>query len=264
MFFGFDIGNTSTVMGLYEADSIVPSQILRYNTVKKSSASELLKTISLAMKKGPGLSPEEVHVSGMAFSSVVPEINEAYHNLALDYFGVTALGIGPRSHFSFPINYDNLYSLGIDRVVNTEAAFHDYGSGCIIVDLGTAITFDVLTHGGKFDGGIIAPGIGTSIETLSAKASKLPEVTFERPGSIVGRNTVDALKSGFYHGWISMIEGLVFRLEEHYGKTFRVVLTGGFARAVESGLHVGGELIVDPLLTMKGIRLVHNNSLEKK
>ncbi len=261
MFLGFDIGNTSTVLGIYDEDSLSPCQTLRYDTVKDASA-EQLHEVLVPLLRESGLDMEESVFGGMAFSSVVPELNGAYHALGSDRFALEALAIEARSCFSFPINYECPENLGIDRLVNVEAALHEYGTGSVVVDLGTAITFDVLTHNGEFDGGIIAPGIGTSIESLAERTSKLPRVDFEKPESIVGRNTVDALKSGFFHGWLSMIEGVIVRLERHYGETFRVVLTGGFASAIESEIHVGGELIVDPVLTMKGIRLVYNNSVE--
>ncbi len=261
MFIGIDIGNTSTVLGLYESRSFSPFKIFRYPTIRNTSSRELFETIENSIGEIIDGDAENFGLLGMAFSSVVPEVNKLYSSMAWDFLGVSALEIYCGSVFSIGINYDNPQELGIDRLVNAEAAFHEYGPGAIVVDLGTAITFDILNFDSEFDGGLIIPGIGTAIKALSENTSRLPEVEFTRPDSIVARNTVDSLKSGFYYGWVSMIEGIIERIEAQYGREFKVILTGGFCEAIESELSKKREILVDPELTMKGIKRVYDNSI---
>jgi len=261
MFIGIDIGNTSTVLGLYKNDEFSPFRSFRYPTDKNITSRELFETIESSIGEIIHGDIENLQLFGMAFSSVVPELNKIYSSMAWDFLGVSALEISCDSYFSIGINYDNPSEVGIDRIVNTEAAFHEFGPGCVVIDLGTAITFDILNHDSEFDGGIIAPGIGTAIATLSEKASKLPEVEFSKPKSIVARNTVEALKSGFYYGWVSLIEGIVSRIEESYGREYRVVLTGGYAGSIMDELSSKREILMDTELTMKGIKRIYDNSI---
>jgi type III pantothenate kinase len=255
MILGFDIGNTSTTAGLYREDRTAPDFTFRFPTEKNSGREDLVRQVFDGFERS-GADKERKLIQGVAFSSVVPEINKAYHEMARNSLRAAALEITCRSKLNFKIVYDDPQQLGADRIVNAAAAFAEYGGGNIVVDIGTAVTFCVLLEDGVFDGGIIAPGIGTAIKTLSLRASRLPEVPFEKPNRLAARDTVNALKSGFFYGWLSLADGLIARIEKEYGRGFRVILTGGYAGAVSEHLQHGN--ILDPLLSMKGIKIVYD------
>jgi type III pantothenate kinase len=257
MFLGIDIGNTTTMIGLYGDDSVSPEKTHRYRTEKKGDVTDLINNISMSFRNMGDYNTIAAEITGVAFSSVVPEINALYHKMGKKLFNVEPFEIMHDSKFSIGINYRDIKKLGIDRIVNTVAAHHEYGDGCVVIDIGTAATFDVLNHSGSFDGGLISPGIGTTIKALAESASNLPEIVFGKPDMLVALDTENAIKSGFYYGWISLIEGIVKKIEKIYGRDYKVVLTGGFAEKISSGIE--REIILDPLLTMKGIRYIYNN-----
>lgn len=257
MFLGIDIGNTSTMLGIYQDDSVKPERTFRYRTDKRGDDAGLAANIKMALRGYADFVVVEAEITGIAYSSVVPEINGSYNRVCRKLFSLEPFEINHRSRFSIGINYRDMSKLGIDRIVNTEAAFHEYGPGCIVVDIGTAATFDVLNHGGCFDGGLIAPGVGTTIKALAEAASNLPEIVFEMPDELVAKDTVNAIKSGFYYGWLSMVEGVCQRIEESYERSFRVILTGGFAVKMRGGFR--REVIIDPDLTMRGIKYIFDN-----
>jgi len=257
MFLGIDVGNTTTMIGLYGDDSVSPEKTHRYRTNKKGDVTDLINCISMSLRNMGDYNAIAADVTGVAFSSVVPEINAVYHSMSKKLFNVESFEIRYDSKFSIGINYRDIKKLGIDRIVNTVAAHHEYGDGCVVIDIGTAATFDVLSHNGSFDGGLISPGIGTTIKALAESASNLPEIVFGKPDMLVALDTENAIKSGFYYGWISLIEGIVQKIEKIYEKEYRIVLTGGFAEKIASGIE--RKIILDPLLTMKGIRYIYNN-----
>ncbi len=256
MFLGFDIGNTTTMIGLYSDDSVMPEKTYRYRTDKKTDVADLVNCIGMSLRNMGDYNSIAAEITGIAFSSVVPEVNQVYHKTGKKLFNVDPLEIRSDTKFSIGVNYRDITKLGIDRIVNTVAAHHEYGDGCVVIDIGTAATFDVLNHDGIFDGGLIAPGIGTTIKALAESASNLPEIVFGKPDLLVALDTENAIKSGFYYGWISLIEGVVKKIEKVYNREYRVVLTGGFAGKISTGIE--REIILDPLLTMKGIRYIYN------
>jgi len=249
MFLGFDIGNTNTVMGLYEGDSVTPQKTFRFETVKFVDASDLGREIMSFLET-------DMKVSGMAFSSVVPEVNDSYHDMCRSLFNLPCLEISHRSRLSIKILYKDHSELGVDRIVNSEAVYREYGGNSIIIDIGTAATFCVLLEDGTFDGGLIAPGIGTTIKALSSSASNLPAITFEKPDRLVARDTENAIKSGFFYGWLSLVEGVISRIEEQYDKSFNVIMTGGFSGIISENISIKNT--VDPHLVMKGIRYIYD------
>lgn len=257
MFLGIDIGNTTTMLGLYRDDSVKPERTFRIRTDKRGDDAELAGSIRMALRNYADFDVLEAEITGIAFSSVVPELNRSYHRVCKRLFSLEPLEISHASRISIAINYTDLKQLGVDRIVNTEAAFHEYGPGCIVVDIGTAATFDVLNHEGCFDGGLIAPGVGTTIKALAEAASNLPEIVFEMPDDLVAKDTANAIKSGFYYGWISMVEGICERIEALYGREFSIILTGGFAVKMREGFK--REIVIDPDLTMRGIKYIFDN-----
>lgn len=256
MFLGFDIGNTTTMIGLYGDDSAAPEKTYRYRTDKKTDVADLVNCIGMSLRNMGDYNSIAAEITGIAFSSVVPEINQVYHRTGKKLFNVEPFEIRYDTKFSIGVNYRDIRKLGVDRIVNTVAAHHEYGDGCVVIDIGTAATFDVLNHDGTFDGGLIAPGIGTTIKALAESASNLPEIVFGKPDLLVALDTENAIKSGFYYGWISLIEGVVKKIEKIYNREYKIVLTGGFAGKISAGIE--REIILDPLLTMKGIRYIYN------
>ena len=185
MILGFDIGNTNTLMGIYDDNGIKPKHTFMYGTQKEVSCENLGSLIEGFVADYRTETGSQDAVTGFVFSSVAPEINPQYHDAAMTFFNVEAMEISHESRLSITIRYDNPAALGVDRIVNAEAAYREYGGNAIIIDLGTAVTFCVLLDDGTFDGGLIAPGIGTTIRALSQRASKLPEIIFEKPADLV-------------------------------------------------------------------------------
>lgn len=256
MILGFDIGNTNTLLGIYRKSDIAPVKTFRFRTEKNIPPDELGLVIrnflSLYQKETGADDP----VGGIIFSSVVPEVNSSYHAFSVDLLGTEAHEITPLSSLGISLRYDNPDQIGPDRIVNAVAAFQEYHKNCVIVDLGTATTVTVLLGDGTFEGGLIGPGIGITIDALAQRTSKLVKISFERPPALVARNTVDAIKSGFFYGWLSMVEGIIQRIENQYGIPFTPLLTGGFCRIL--GESLGRECVIDPLLTMKGIKYIYD------
>ena len=204
---GFNIGNTNTMMGIYDLNNITPINTFTYKTDKKITPDDL----GLIVKNNLKTVSKDSIIDGLAFSSVVTEVNNAYHAMAKDRFNIDPLEINSNIKLDIKLMYDNPEELGPDRIANAEAAFKEYTKDCIIIDLGTANTFCVMQKNGTFDGGLIGPGIGITIEALAEKTSKLSRINFEKPEKFIATNTLDALKSGFFYGYILMIKGIISR-----------------------------------------------------
>jgi type III pantothenate kinase len=255
MILGFDVGNSSTVMGAYDADGVEPLICRRYPTKKDLTFRELDLTVGGFLdelsEKGGGM-----RIEGAVLSSVVPETDNQYRLLFKKKYGMVILEVGSGIKLNIGLNYDNPGMLGADRIANAVAAFSEHRRDAIVADLGTATTFSVIRGNGEFDGGLIAPGIGIAIEALKKSTSKLPLIELRRPEKIVSRNTVDAITSGFYYGWVSLIEGIIRRIEGEYGMEFMKILTGGWAEKI--GMDFDMKVIVDKNLTMKGIKYIYD------
>ncbi|MFH0976433.1 MAG: type III pantothenate kinase [Spirochaetota bacterium] len=249
---GFNIGNTNTMMGIYEQDKIVPGNTYVFKTDKKITSHEL----GLIIKKNIGSLPDAISIEGLAFSSVVTEVNSTYHAMSESFFNLKILEINSSIKSDIKIMYDNPAELGPDRIANAETAVKEYKDDCIIIDLGTANTFCVIHKNGTFDGGLIGPGIGITIDALAKKTSKLPRITFEKPDKFIATDTINALKSGFFYGYILMIKGIIAEIERQYNKKFCVILTGGLSKLISE--HIDRSHITDPLLTMKGIKYLYD------
>ncbi len=253
---GFDIGNTKTTLGIYGKSDISPVRTFKFKSERAITSEELGKKINGFLDNFKEETKKDIHIEGIAFSSVVTEVNRLYHEMSKKYFNLDPLEIDCNVKLGITLNYDNPEELGADRITNAVAAYRDYGKDCIIVDLGTAITFCVLLSNGIFDGGLIAPGVGIAIDALSENTSKLIKVDFEDPKKVVARNSMSALKSGFFYGWLSMISGIITRIENEYNKKFLLLLTGGYSDIVSKSLDK--DCKTDPLLTMKGIKYIYD------
>jgi len=256
MILGFDIGNTSTTLGIYNQQDISPAKTFRFNTERGITSEKFEPMIKNFINQYRDEINTRFSVTGIAFSSVVPEVNRFYHKMSENLYNITPLEIDCHKTLGISIHYDNPEELGCDRIVNAVAAYNEYMRDCIIIDLGTATTFCVLLKEGIFDGGIIAPGIGITIDALANKTSQLVKVNFEKCEKLVARNAIDAIKSGFFYGWISLVEGIINRIEKQYGKIFLPLITGGFADLIGSNME--RDCFVDYFLTMKGIKYIYN------
>ncbi len=243
-------------MGIYGKNDIAPLNIYKYNSDRGIDSKKLTELIKGFLDSCYKEANKEIDIEGIIFSSVVPEVNKHYMALSEKFSCREVLEINSKTELGIALNYDDPEELGADRITNAVAAIREYKEDAIIIDLGTAITFCVALKKGIFDGGLIAPGVGIAIKALSSKASRLINVDFSDPGNIIARNTEGALKSGFFYGWISMIDGIIDRIEHEYQKKFQIILTGGYSDIIKENLN--RKSILDPLLTMKGLKLIYD------
>jgi type III pantothenate kinase len=247
-----DVGNTQTHFGVYTPDRSRVAERWRFATVRDSTGDELGAALSnlLALR---GLSFADV--DGSIVSSTVPQLNQQWTAMARRYLDHEMVAVGPSIRTGMPIRIDNPYEVGADRLVNAVAAYERFRSSCVVVDFGTAITYDVVSAGGEYLGGIISPGAEISIEALYERAAKLPKVELAEPRGLIGKSTVEALRSGIAYGFAGQVEGIIRRLRAELGNSITVIATGGLARVVVPFIR---ETIdeVDDLLTLTGLRLI--------
>src|SRR5436305_1046103 len=247
-----DVGNTQTHFGLFPPDSDQVSEHWRFATVRESTSDELGAALAnlLALR---GLGFEQI--SRSIVSSTVPQLSEQWTAMSDRYLGHQMLVVGPTIRTGMPIRIDNPREVGADRLVNAVAAYDRVQAACVVVDFGTAITYDAVSAAGEYLGGIISPGAEISIDALYDRAAKLPKVELAEPRSLIGKSTVDAIRSGIVYGFAGQVEGIVTRLRRELGAATTVIATGGLA-----GLFVPfiRETIddVDDLLTLTGLRLI--------
>jgi type III pantothenate kinase len=247
-----DVGNTQTHFGVFAIGDSEVAEHWRFATVRESTGDELGAALSnlLALR---GLSFADVETS--IISSTVPQLSEQWTQMSERYLGHRMLVVGPSIRTGMPIRIDNPYEVGADRLVNAVAAFDRVGDTCIVVDFGTAITYDAVSSVGEYLGGIITPGAEISIDALYERAAKLPKVELAEPRSLIGKSTVDAIRSGIAFGFAGQVEGIVRRLRDELGADTHAIATGGLARVVVPFIR---ETIdeVDELLTLIGLRLI--------
>jgi type III pantothenate kinase len=247
-----DVGNTQTHFGVFADGATTISEHWRFATVRESTGDELGAALSnlLALR---GLSLPDVERS--IVSSTVPQLSEQWTQMSERYLGHQMLVVGPSIKTGMPIRMDNPYEVGADRLVNSVAAFEQVRNTCVIVDFGTAITYDVVSAAGEYLGGIITPGAEISIDALYDRAAKLPKVELAEPRSLIGKSTVDAIRSGIVYGFAGQVEGIVRRLRAELGDSTKVIATGGLAGVLVPFIR---ETIdeVDDLLTLTGLRLI--------
>ncbi len=249
MLLAVDTGNTHTVLGLFEGERLLADW--RVATRKDATADEmgvLLRSLFTEARLDAG------RVEGMIVASVVPDLNHVLAAVGRKYFELEPLFVEPGIRTGVPILYDNPQEVGADRIVNAVAAVHRYGAPVIVLDFGTATTFDVVGSKGEYLGGVIAPGLGISAEALFQRAARLSRVDVRRPSRVIGRNTQESVQSGLFHGYVALVEGLVARLRAELGVDAPVVATGGLAPVFRSEL--GFLADVAPGLTLEGLRLL--------
>jgi len=253
-----DVGNTNTVLGLFAPAS--PGASPKYAELRADWRVATIKTQTVdeygvlfrnlfALR---GL--EAASVRGIIISSVVPPLDSTLREVCEKYFNVKPLFVEPGVKTGMPVKYENPAEVGADRVVNGVAAFEKFGGPCIVVDFGTATTFDVVSHKGEYLGGVISPGLGISADALFERTARLPRVDVRRPAQVIGTTTVGSLQSGLFYGYLGLVDGILERLVNEMGKETKVVATGGLASLI--GPNSKYITDVDELLTLEGLRII--------
>jgi type III pantothenate kinase len=248
-----DVGNTNTVLGVHDGEELKAHW--RLTTRREQTADEygiLVRSLFAASSIDVG------QIVGVALASVVPPLTSVVVNLSRNYLGHEPLVIEPGVKTGMPILYDVPQEVGADRIVNAVAAYARLSGPCVVVDFGTATTFDVVTARGEYAGGVIVPGITISAEALFEKAARLWRVEIRRPERVIGKTTATSIQSGLYFGYLSLVDGLIERIARELPSPPRVIATGGLAELFGGGSERIEE--VDPLLTLTGLRLIHERN----
>jgi type III pantothenate kinase len=244
-----DVGNTQTHIGMFRETELV--EHWRFATVRRSTADEL-GAVLRSLLELRGLAFEDVDAS--IVSSTVPQLRPEWTEMTRRYLGHDMPVVGPGLKTGMPIRYDNPREIGPDRLVNAVAGFERLGGPCVIVDFGTAVTHDIVSAEGEYLGGVIFPGVEISLEALSDRAAALPKIDLVEPRSLIGKSTVDAIRSGMIFGYAAMVDGIVGRLREQLGAETQAIATGGLADVVVP--FCDSLDVVDDLLTLTGLRII--------
>jgi type III pantothenate kinase len=244
-----DVGNTQTHLGTFDGDRLV--EHWRFATVRTSTADELGAALrNLLALRGRTFA----EISASIVSSTVPQLRPEWTEMAARYLGHEMPVVGPGLRTGMPIRYDNPREIGPDRLVNAVAGFALVGGPCVIVDFGTAVTHDVVSADGEYLGGVIFPGVEISLEALSERAAALPKIDLTEPRTLIGKTTVDAIRSGVLYGYAAMVDGILARLRDELGPETKAIATGGLAGFVVP--YCASIDMVDDELTLTGLRLL--------
>ncbi len=256
MLLAVDVGNTNIVLGVFKGEELAGSWRVETERFRMPDEWAVLFSSLLSWR---GLSLKDV--TAVSLSSVVPSLTVSIREMAERYLNVQPLVVGPGVRTGVRILYDNPREVGADRIVNALAAFHKYGGPAIVVDFGTATTFDAISEKGDYLGGAIAPGITVSTDALFRYAAKLPSIELVLPSRAIGKNTVESMQAGIILGYIGLVEGLVNRFRKELGSNAISIATGGLAEVVAGESKAIDK--VDGNLTLDGLRLIYNLNQEK-
>jgi type III pantothenate kinase len=248
-----DVGNTNIVLGLYEQKELLHHWRISTN---RSSTVDEYGMLFHNLFQHSGIRFEQIE--GIIISSVVPPLMFVLENLCLHYLKIAPYIVGPGIKTGLNVRVDNPKEVGADRIVNAVAALELYGPPCIIVDFGTATTYDYIDSSGQLLGCAIAPGIGISTEALYQKAAKLPRIELVKPKSVVGRNTVSAMQAGIIFGFVAQVDGIVERMKDEFQMEPTVIATGGLAELIASESRT--IKVVNPLLTLQGLQIIYEKN----
>jgi type III pantothenate kinase len=251
MLLAIDIGNTNIAIGVFEGEKLMATWRLGTDVHKLADEYAALLSNLLALR-----SLQISDIDQAIISSSVPPLVTTFEELCQRYFDASPMVVGSGIKTGVRINIDNPREVGPDRVVNVAAAHHLYDGQLIVIDLGTATTFDAVSDEGDYMGGAIAPGIAISSEALFERAAKLPRVELIRPKKAIGRNSVSAMQSGIIFGYVGLIEGIVARMRRELGEPVKVIATGGLADIIAEETGVIDAL--EPDLTLLGLQLIHD------
>ncbi|NLY76118.1 MAG: type III pantothenate kinase [Firmicutes bacterium] len=246
----FDIGNTQTVVGVFSGERLIANW--RLATERRKTVDEYGMLIKNLFQDG---NLAVAQVKAAVISSVVPPVTGLFEEMAVKYFAVKPLVIGPGIKTGLAFKYENPKEVGADRVVNAVAAIKLFGPPLIVVDFGTATTFCAIAPTGEYHGGAIAPGLGISSEALFQRTAKLPRVEIEKPKSIIGKNTIHAMQAGLFYGYLGLVEGIITRMKTEMNCNPRVVATGGLAGLMAENTKMIDQ--VEPHLTLHGLRFIY-------
>jgi type III pantothenate kinase len=244
-----DVGNTQTHLGTYRGEELLHDW--RFATVRDSTADELgARLRNLLALRDLGFTDLDASI----LSSTVPQLRPEWTAMAARYLGHDMPVVGPGVRTGMPIRMDNPREVGADRLVNAVAAYERVGGACVVVDFGTAITYDVVSEEGEYVGGIIGPGVEISMEALTSRAAAIPRIDLTPPRALIGKSTVEAIRSGIVYGFAAQVDGMLARLRDELGDEVEAIATGGLASAIVPFCEMIDD--VDPLLTLKGLRII--------
>ena len=246
-----DIGNTNITIGIYNQNHLIGTYRL---TTKLERTSDEYGFMLLSFLNASNILIDEIE--DIIIASVVPKIMYSFTNSIKKYFNQEPIIVGPGIKTGIRIKIDNPKELGADRLVDAAGAYYIHGGPCLVIDFGTATTFDVVNENGDFLGGATAPGIGISINALSSQAAKLPEIEIKKPKSIIAKNTVTSMQAGIIHGYVGLTENIITEIKKEYGQNLTVISTGGLGRIIYNETDLID--IYDPDLTFKGLKIIYD------
>ncbi len=252
MLLAVDVGNTQTHLGAFDGERLV--EHWRFQTRAGATGDELAERIA-GMLALSGVSLDDL--DAVCVSSVVPPLGTQYEQLSERYTDAACLAIGPGVKTGMPIRIDNPLEVGADRLVNAVAAYERFEAACVVVDFGTGINFDAVSAAGEYLGGAIAPGLEISLTALVERAARIGRIDLEEPETAIGRSSRAAIQSGVIFGFAGLIDGVVRRIEDEMGEV-RLLATGGLASTIVPFTETIDE--VDEMLTLKGLRLIHERN----